>query len=123
MAILLTFDVLFFSYAMEIITFSGVSGMVLFASEFAILTSAMLGTFARYGVHIADLHRARGRADAPAWEAKSMYMFYIDLAAGEIEYMYRHLYQTSSSSSSTSSSSSSSSSTMACRCRSFETCT
>lgn len=83
MTILLTLDILLFSYAMETITFNGVSGMVLFASEFAILLSAMLGTFARYIVHLIDLRRARGRADAPAWESKSMYMFYIDLSAGK----------------------------------------
>lgn len=85
MGILFTLDILLFSYALESITFHGVSGMVVFASEFAILVTAMLATFARYMVHIIDIHRARGRPDAPAWEAKSMYMFYIDLVAGMLQ--------------------------------------
>jgi E3 ubiquitin-protein ligase synoviolin len=82
LALLTTFDVLLFLYAMEHVLAMGVSAMVLFASEFAILVAAIGGTWARYAVGVADLHRARGRADAPPWEEKSMYLFYIDLAVG-----------------------------------------
>ena len=48
-----------------------------------ILLASIAGTAARYGVNCLDIRRARGREDAPAWEAKSMYMFYIDLAVGK----------------------------------------
>lgn len=82
--VLLTlFDSLLFMYATESVLVDGVSAMLLFASEFAILLVAIAGTWARYTVGIIDLRRAGGRADAPTWEEKSMYLFYIDLAAGE----------------------------------------
>lgn len=77
-------DVALFAYAAESIVLHGVSAMVLFASEFAILLAAVAGTWARYGVAVMDLRRAQGRADAPPWEQKSMYLFYIDLAVGEL---------------------------------------
>lgn len=48
-----------------------------------VLLASIVGTVARYGVNCLDIRRARGREDAPAWEAKSMYMFYIDLAVGK----------------------------------------
>ncbi|BEJ13156.1 hypothetical protein CspHIS471_0303300 [Cutaneotrichosporon sp. HIS471] len=80
LALLTTLDVLLFLYTMEHVMVVGVSAMVLFASEFAILVAAICGTWARYAVGVADLHRARGRVDAPAWEEKSMHLFYIDLA-------------------------------------------
>lgn len=83
LALLTTLDVLLFLYAMEHVLVKGVSAMVLFASEFAILIAAISGTWARYAVGVVDLHRARGRADAPPWEEKSMYLFYIDLAVGK----------------------------------------
>lgn len=82
LVILTTLDFVLFLYAMEHVMFMGVSAMVLFASEFAILIAAISGTWARYGVGVMDLQRARGRADAPPWEEKSMYLFYIDLAVG-----------------------------------------
>ncbi|WWD16854.1 hypothetical protein CI109_101286 [Kwoniella shandongensis] len=74
------FDLLLVTYSLESILVDGVSSMVLFASEFTILLASILGTSARYGVGIIDLRRARGRADAPSWEAKSMWLFYVDLA-------------------------------------------
>lgn len=83
LAILTTFDILLFLYSMEHVMVMGVSAMVLFASEFAILVAAITGTWSRYAVGVMDLRRARGRADAPPWEEKSMYLFYIDLAVGE----------------------------------------
>lgn len=83
--VLLTlFDSLLFMYATESVLVDGVSAMLLFASEFAILLVAIAGTWARYTVGIIDLRRAGGRADAPTWEEKSMYLFYIDLAAGKL---------------------------------------
>ncbi|WWC59874.1 uncharacterized protein I303_102436 [Kwoniella dejecticola CBS 10117] len=67
------------SYSLEKILTEGVSAMVLFASEFTILNASILGTAARYTVGLIDLRRARGRADAPPWEEKSMWLFYVDL--------------------------------------------
>ncbi|KAK8861245.1 hypothetical protein IAR55_002064 [Kwoniella newhampshirensis] len=79
-AFLTLFDILLVTYSLESILVNGVSSMVLFASEFTILLASILGTSARYGVGIIDLGRAGGRADAPSWEAKSMWLFYVDLA-------------------------------------------
>ncbi|ORY27651.1 hypothetical protein BCR39DRAFT_537671 [Naematelia encephala] len=73
-------DLILVSYSLETILVDGVSAMVLFASEFMILLASVSGTMARYIVGLIDLRRARGRADAPSWEEKSMYLFYIDLA-------------------------------------------
>jgi len=77
-------DILLVTYSLESIAFNGVSSMVLFASEFVILLASVSGTFARYWIGVADLWRARGREDAPSWEQKSMYLFYVDLAVGKL---------------------------------------
>ncbi|KAL7419908.1 E3 ubiquitin-protein ligase hrd1 [Cryptotrichosporon argae] len=79
-AILAALDLLLLAYATESILIDGVSAMLLFASEFAILVASIAGTGARYVVGVVDLRRAGGRDDAPSWEEKSMWMFYIDLA-------------------------------------------
>ena len=70
------------TYSLDTILIEGVSAMVLFASEFMILLASISGTSARYLVGLVDLRRARGRVDAPSWEEKSMYLFYVDLAVG-----------------------------------------
>jgi E3 ubiquitin-protein ligase synoviolin len=70
-------------YSLESIVVDGVSAMVLFASEFMILLASIGGTSARYTVGIIDLRRAQGREDAPSWEEKSMYLFYVDLGVGK----------------------------------------
>ena len=82
-SLLLLLDIALVSYSLQSISYYGVSSMVLFASEFTILLASILGTTARYAVGLVDLRRARGREDAPAWEEKSMYLFYVDLAVGE----------------------------------------
>ncbi|OBZ66086.1 ERAD-associated E3 ubiquitin-protein ligase HRD1 [Grifola frondosa] len=60
---------------------NGVGGMVLFASEYGILMASALNAMARYVLSILDLRRARARGgeNAPPWEHKSMYIFYIEL--------------------------------------------
>lgn len=83
LTLLTTFDVLLVTYSLDSILSYGVSGKVLFASEFMILLASISGTAARYGIGLIDLRRARGRVDAPSWEEKSMYLFYVDLAVGE----------------------------------------
>jgi E3 ubiquitin-protein ligase synoviolin len=82
-ALLSTTDLLLVYYSLDSILTYGVSAKVLFVSEFMVLLASIVGTAARYGVNCLDIRRARGREDAPAWEAKSMYMFYIDLAVGK----------------------------------------
>lgn len=82
-SLLTMFDALLFIYSAESVLVDGPTAMILFASEFAILLASVAGTWARYIVGIIDLRRARGRADAPAWEEKSMYLFYVDLVVGE----------------------------------------
>lgn len=84
--LLLTADIFLVRHSISSVSTQGMSSMVLFASEFMILLASGCGTFARYIVGVMDLHRARGRVDAPAWEQKSMYLFYIDLAVGKLSF-------------------------------------
>jgi E3 ubiquitin-protein ligase synoviolin len=83
LSILSLLDIVLVLYSVESITYSGVSSMVLFASEFMILLASILGSVGRYTIGVIDLRRARGREDAPSWEEKSMYIFYVDLTVGE----------------------------------------
>ncbi|ODN77017.1 hypothetical protein L202_05563 [Cryptococcus amylolentus CBS 6039] len=78
--ILMVLDLFFVSYALNTILTEGVSSMIIFTTEFLILQTSIAGTAARYSIGMIDLRRARGREDAPPWEAKSMYLFYVDLA-------------------------------------------
>lgn len=82
MALMAGLDLLLMTSTIESVLIEGVSPMVLFASEFAILLSSISATFARYVIGVIDLRRARGRDDAPPWEKKSMWLFYVDLAQG-----------------------------------------
>ncbi|WVQ83464.1 hypothetical protein IAT38_005605 [Cryptococcus sp. DSM 104549] len=84
-SILFISDLLLVIYSINCILQEGVSSMVIFASEFTILQAGIAGTAARYAVGVVDLRRAGGREDAPTWEAKSMYLFYIDLAVDFIK--------------------------------------
>ncbi|WVQ77436.1 hypothetical protein IAR50_007122 [Cryptococcus sp. DSM 104548] len=79
-AILMALDLFFVGYALNTILTEGVSSMIIFTTEFLILQTSIAGTAARYTIGVIDLRRARGREDAPPWEAKSMYLFYVDLA-------------------------------------------
>ena len=84
LSILFLLDVGLVFYSVESITYTGVTSMVLFASEFMILLASISGSVGRYTIGVIDLRRARGREDAPSWEEKSMYIFYVDLAVGEL---------------------------------------
>jgi E3 ubiquitin-protein ligase synoviolin len=83
--ILLTIDALMLDFAIESVLTHGVSGIVLFGSEYAILLASLLNSILKYYVMLYDIRRARSRGgeDAPVWENKSMYMFYIELVTGE----------------------------------------
>ncbi|OSC97071.1 hypothetical protein PYCCODRAFT_1399393 [Trametes coccinea BRFM310] len=74
-------DTTMFAFAVENTLANGVGGMVLFASEYAILLASALNAMLRYALSILDLRRARTRGgeNAPPWENKSMYIFYIEL--------------------------------------------
>ncbi|PWN51615.1 hypothetical protein IE53DRAFT_313614, partial [Violaceomyces palustris] len=73
---LLIVDVVLVTFAVEVLLFENMrlGIMVLFASEFIILTTSLLSTIAKYVINCQDL-----RSEEP-WEAKSMYVFYVDLA-------------------------------------------
>ncbi|KAH9913456.1 uncharacterized protein BXZ73DRAFT_92953 [Epithele typhae] len=80
-AVLWAVDATMFAIAVESTLSHGVGGMVLFASEYAILLASALNAILRYTLSIIDLRRARTRGgeSAPPWENKSMYIFYIEL--------------------------------------------
>ncbi|KAF9484482.1 hypothetical protein BDN70DRAFT_872509 [Pholiota conissans] len=75
-------DCLMFLFAVEHTLSSGVGGMVLFASEYGILMASVMNTILKYLLSTYDLRRAgrRGGENAPPWENKSMWTFYIELA-------------------------------------------
>lgn len=68
-------------FAVESILANGVGAMVLFASEYAILMASALNAMAKYALSIWEFRRAayRGGENAPPWENKSMWVFYVDL--------------------------------------------
>ncbi|KAF9559849.1 hypothetical protein CPC08DRAFT_690536 [Agrocybe pediades] len=74
-------DLSMFLFAIEHTLTAGVGGMVLFASEYGILMASVTNTVSKYLLSSYDLRRAgrRGGENAPPWENKSMYTFYIEL--------------------------------------------
>ncbi|KAJ3713406.1 hypothetical protein C8R42DRAFT_727296 [Lentinula raphanica] len=81
-AILWSTDLVMFLIAVENTLAHGVGGMVLFASEYGILMATVTNSFSKYLLSTYDFRRAgqRGGETAPPWEAKSMWVFYIELA-------------------------------------------
>ncbi|KAH8828115.1 hypothetical protein DL96DRAFT_1601806 [Flagelloscypha sp. PMI_526] len=79
--ILWILDSVMFMIAVESTLEHGVGGMVLFASEYSILTASIWNTIAKYLLIAYDLRRAgqRGGETAPPWENKSMWVFYVEL--------------------------------------------
>ncbi|PWN42003.1 hypothetical protein IE81DRAFT_282564, partial [Ceraceosorus guamensis] len=73
---LLCLDIFLVAFACEIILLhkQQVGVMILFASEFMILTAGLLRTTAKYIINCHDLRHAE------PWEGKSMYVFFVDLA-------------------------------------------
>ncbi|BGO99863.1 hypothetical protein RTG_00666 [Rhodotorula toruloides ATCC 204091] len=68
-------DIACLFYAVELIMIDGPTVMIMFASEYMILLATVWTTTMKYALHCIDMRR-----DAP-WEAKSIYIFYIELAA------------------------------------------
>ncbi|KAF8659224.1 hypothetical protein AX16_001884 [Volvariella volvacea WC 439] len=85
--ILWTTDLLMFLIAVENTLSHGVGGMVLFASEYGILMASIGNTIAKYLLSSYELRRAarRGGENAPPWENKSMWLFYIELTTDFIK--------------------------------------
>ncbi|EPQ26408.1 uncharacterized protein PFL1_06056 [Pseudozyma flocculosa PF-1] len=72
---LLIVDVFLVGFVVELLLFkqTKIGIMILFASEFITLMISLWSTIAKYLINCQDL-----RSDEP-WEAKSMYIFYVDL--------------------------------------------
>ncbi|KIL68928.1 hypothetical protein M378DRAFT_184790 [Amanita muscaria Koide BX008] len=81
-AIMWLTDCIMFLIAVESTLAHGVGGMVLFASEYGILVASVMNTVSKYVLSVYDLRRAGrlGGENAPPWENKSMWVFYIELA-------------------------------------------
>ncbi|KAI6121361.1 hypothetical protein F5141DRAFT_1258373 [Pisolithus sp. B1] len=81
MLLLWSIDVSMFAFAVESTTKNGVSGVMMFASEYAILMASALNITAKYLICVMDLRRARQRGgeNAPPWQNKSMWVFYVEL--------------------------------------------
>ncbi|KAJ6593700.1 hypothetical protein B0H19DRAFT_877487, partial [Mycena capillaripes] len=79
--LLWTTDLLLFMIAVDSTFTNGIGGMVLFASEYGILMATVANTVSKYLLCAYELRRAgqRGGENAPAWENKSMWVFYIEL--------------------------------------------
>ncbi|KAF5351828.1 hypothetical protein D9756_007401 [Leucocoprinus leucothites] len=74
-------DFIMFVVAIDHTITYGVGGMVLFASEYGILMASIMNIILKYLLSAYDLRRAgrRGGENAPPWENKSMWIFYIEL--------------------------------------------
>ncbi|KAF9007990.1 hypothetical protein BDQ17DRAFT_182079 [Cyathus striatus] len=75
-------DFLMLIFALESTITNGVGGIVLFASEYGILIASIMNTIVKYLLSAYELRRAgqRGGENAPPWENKSMWVFYVELA-------------------------------------------
>ncbi|KAH7108130.1 hypothetical protein BKA62DRAFT_752937 [Auriculariales sp. MPI-PUGE-AT-0066] len=73
-------DITMLALAIESVIYR-MSGVILFASEYAILLATLFNCIHKYLIVCYDIRRAArlGGDAAPPWEDKSMYMFYVDL--------------------------------------------
>lgn len=55
-----------------------------YALQYSILMASLMNSKAKYILSTIEFHRAasRGGENAPPWEDKSMYIFYVDLITG-----------------------------------------
>ncbi|KAH7888359.1 hypothetical protein F5I97DRAFT_1803889 [Phlebopus sp. FC_14] len=74
-------DLFMFVFAVDSTTKNGVGGMMMFASEYAILMAGAMNVTAKYLICVIDVRRAQGRGgeNAPPWQNKSMWVFYVEL--------------------------------------------
>ncbi|CAK5281380.1 unnamed protein product [Mycena citricolor] len=82
--LLWSIDFLVFMFAVDSTIVNGIGGMVLFASEYGILMATVSNTVCKYLLSTYEFRRAsqRGGENAPQWESKSMWIFYVELATG-----------------------------------------
>ncbi|GJJ06288.1 hypothetical protein Clacol_000479 [Clathrus columnatus] len=75
-------DVTMVFFSIESIMTNGIGAIVLFASEYSILLASAFNSICKYLIIWYDTRRAasRGGENAPVWEDKSMYIFYVELA-------------------------------------------
>ncbi|KAG9316427.1 hypothetical protein JVU11DRAFT_2461 [Chiua virens] len=88
-AMLWFIDLFMFVYTVDSTTKNGVGGMMMFANEYAILMASAMNVVAKYLICVIDLRRAqqRGGENAPPWQNKSMWIFYIELATDFLKLM------------------------------------
>ncbi|KAH9083589.1 hypothetical protein EDB83DRAFT_2562774 [Lactarius deliciosus] len=74
-------NIVMLAFATESILTNGVGVIILFASEYSILMASLINSKAKYILSAIEFHRAasRGGENAPPWEDKSMWIFYVDL--------------------------------------------
>ncbi|KAI9463689.1 hypothetical protein BJY52DRAFT_1404767 [Lactarius psammicola] len=74
-------NIVMLAFAAESILTNGVGVIILFASEYSILMASLINSKAKYILSAIEFHRAasRGGENAPPWEDKSMWIFYVDL--------------------------------------------
>ncbi|KAH9994003.1 hypothetical protein BJV77DRAFT_1102568, partial [Russula vinacea] len=74
-------NIVMLAFAAESIITNGVGVIILFASEYSILMASLINSKAKYILSTIEFHRAasRGGENAPPWEDKSMFVFYVDL--------------------------------------------
>ena len=93
-------NIVMLAFAAESILTNGVGVIILFASEvssvnpvfhssinafqYSILMASLINSKAKYILSTIEFHRAasRGGENAPPWEDKSMWIFYVDLITG-----------------------------------------
>ncbi|KIJ67589.1 hypothetical protein HYDPIDRAFT_84249 [Hydnomerulius pinastri MD-312] len=82
-------DLFMFAFAVDSTTKNGVGGMMMFASEYAILMASAMNVTAKYLIGVLDLRRAqrRGGENAPPWQNKSMWVFYVELVTDFLKLM------------------------------------
>uniref|UniRef100_A0A7R9XYW7 RING-type E3 ubiquitin transferase n=1 Tax=Prasinoderma coloniale TaxID=156133 RepID=A0A7R9XYW7_9VIRI len=73
MALLFAADTALLKHCLQTTMTEGPSVLLLFGFEYLLLASTTLSTFLKYILHTAD------RSMGGAWEAKSVYLFYVDL--------------------------------------------
>ncbi|KAH0827576.1 hypothetical protein J3R83DRAFT_4299 [Lanmaoa asiatica] len=81
LTVLWSIDLFMFAFAVDSTTKNGVGGMMMFANEYAILMASAMNVIAKYLICVIDLRRAqqRGGENAPPWQNKSMWIFYVEL--------------------------------------------
>ncbi|KAG9027847.1 E3 ubiquitin-protein ligase hrd1 [Tulasnella sp. JGI-2019a] len=74
-------DLVLTAIAIESLLSHGVGWIILFASEYGILLASLMNAWLKYVIAAYDLRRAstRGGENAPLWEDRSMYIFYVEL--------------------------------------------